>query len=642
MKSASSVLEESLPRRRMRRSVAVRIRKQHERVIPVVTPPSSTRRFAWAAARDDGRSLSGTVRPRDVRIELDARCGGGGDARATAAVPVRVAVEPGGIACATLRASTRHQSNLHCTDPGDVRRHHETTGILGFVTHAHTCAVTRGDLNPLARGCLIRPDANCPRGHGCAPARTSNTGTVPQALTATVVRAPEHRARTSRTKSPAPCIGGPRFRGFPLAEVDECPRSDRRLDLHNRYPGFGSPPCPVPMRKVSSRPDTAPGGAPFPGRLHDRSETAGRDDPGGEIHSVRRRTNSHRYWRSVGRAKLCAVATLSAEATERTDPCDRRVSPRRYARLRSRRISKRFRSAFGRYRSSSAGLPVRRGLRRRITIHRQSPRRRKLSAHGESGHWPTTANGMEPGRPAPFMRSEIAGMATPVYPPRAVRHAVPGAVAGRDRRSCRDRAVTNSKSNFERGLPCRTNHRARHRWRRPSTAIAKAWLDAWRHRLQRSTISFRRLISKVYSRRLNQAEFDTDPAIAFRKMSYLLIAKARLHAFAALRANKEGNIHSLAVQMRPALECAGPVVSMFKDLFGKEPGAESRIGRYVNAGLLSDGYPAFERTDRSQRDPEANQRCDSDGDRGRFAKLRPSGNLKRSKTSSSVRNGMAI
>ena len=37
MKSASSVLEESLPRRRMRRSVAVRIRKQHERVIPVVT-----------------------------------------------------------------------------------------------------------------------------------------------------------------------------------------------------------------------------------------------------------------------------------------------------------------------------------------------------------------------------------------------------------------------------------------------------------------------------------------------------------------------------------------------------------------------------------------------------------------------------
>ena len=37
MKSAISVLEESLPGRRMRRSVAVRIRKQHERVTPVVT-----------------------------------------------------------------------------------------------------------------------------------------------------------------------------------------------------------------------------------------------------------------------------------------------------------------------------------------------------------------------------------------------------------------------------------------------------------------------------------------------------------------------------------------------------------------------------------------------------------------------------
>ncbi len=82
---------------------------------------------------------------------------------------------------------------------------------------------------------------------------------------------------------------------------------------------------------------------------------------------------------------------------------------------------------------------------------------------------------------------------------------------------------------------------------------------------------------------IDQAEFDHDPAIAFRKMSYLLIAKARLHVFAALSANKEDNIHSLAVQMRPALECAGQVVSMFKDLFGKEPGAENRISRYVNA-----------------------------------------------------------
>ena len=31
------------------------------------------------------------------------------------------------------------------------------------------------------------------------------------------------------------CIGGHRFRGFPLAEVGECPRSARRPDLYSRY-----------------------------------------------------------------------------------------------------------------------------------------------------------------------------------------------------------------------------------------------------------------------------------------------------------------------------------------------------------------------------------------------------------------------
>ena len=76
---------------------------------------------------------------------------------------------------------------------------------------------------------------------------------------------------------------------------------------------------------------------------------------------------------------------------------------------------------------------------------------------------------------------------------------------------------------------------------------------------------------------IDKAELDDDPAGVFRKMSYLLIAMARLHVLAALRANKESNIHSLAVQMRPALECAGQVVSIFKDLFGKHPGAEARI-----------------------------------------------------------------
>ncbi|MDE2807941.1 MAG: hypothetical protein OXN90_05935 [Gemmatimonadota bacterium] len=97
---------------------------------------------------------------------------------------------------------------------------------------------------------------------------------------------------------------------------------------------------------------------------------------------------------------------------------------------------------------------------------------------------------------------------------------------------------------------------------------------------------------------INQAKFDDDPAIAFRKMSYLLIAKARLHVFAALCANKSSNIHSLAVQMRPALECAGQVVSIFKDLYGKDPSGEERISRYVNA----DYYQTVIRLSRGQID----------------------------------------
>ncbi len=90
-----------------------------------------------------------------------------------------------------------------------------------------------------------------PRRHLYARVRASTTGTVPQALTATVVRAPEHRARASRTESPAQCIGGPRFRGFPVVKVGECPRSGRRPDLHNGYPGFSLSPCLMP--KVGHR-----------------------------------------------------------------------------------------------------------------------------------------------------------------------------------------------------------------------------------------------------------------------------------------------------------------------------------------------------------------------------------------------------
>ena len=122
---------------------------------------------------------------------------------------VRGAADPRGFRRSVPRANTRA---LH-PEPRLLSTQAVTVSAI-----RHSCAHMRGharSLNPLARGCLIRPDANCPRGHGCARVRASTTGTVPQALTATVVRAPEHRARTWRTKSPAPCIDGTRFRGFP-------------------------------------------------------------------------------------------------------------------------------------------------------------------------------------------------------------------------------------------------------------------------------------------------------------------------------------------------------------------------------------------------------------------------------------------
>ena len=46
-----------------------------------------------------------------------------------------------------------------------------------------------------------------------------------------------------------------------------------------------------------------------------------------------------------------------------------------------------------------------------------------------------------------------------------------------------------------------------------------------------------------------------------------LLRKARIHTVAALRANETSNLHSLAVQMRPVLECAGQVVFRFRTLF---------------------------------------------------------------------------
>ena len=78
-----------------------------------------------------------------------------------------------------------------------------------------------------------------------------------------------------------------------------------------------------------------------------------------------------------------------------------------------------------------------------------------------------------------------------------------------------------------------------------------------------------------------RAELKCDPFHVFRLGAVLLVRKARLHVIAVLAANRNSNLHSLAVQMRPALECAGQVVSTFHSLFiASDPDS---VGKYLNA-----------------------------------------------------------
>ena len=58
-------------------------------------------------------------------------------------------------------------------------------------------------------------------------------------------------------------------------------------------------------------------------------------------------------------------------------------------------------------------------------------------------------------------------------------------------------------------------------------------------------------------------DLNADPTAVFRITSAVLLRKARVHTVAVLRANETSNLHSLAVQMRPVLECAGQVVFFF-------------------------------------------------------------------------------
>ena len=74
--------------------------------------------------------------------------------------------------------------------------------------------------------------------------------------------------------------------------------------------------------------------------------------------------------------------------------------------------------------------------------------------------------------------------------------------------------------------------------------------------------------SVIISRLRPSRYLEEDPLGVLRVTTHLLTKKARFHAMAVRSANEAGNIHSLAVQMRPALECAGQMVTIFGNLFG--------------------------------------------------------------------------
>ena len=86
-----------------------------------------------------------------------------------------------------------------------------------------------------------------------------------------------------------------------------------------------------------------------------------------------------------------------------------------------------------------------------------------------------------------------------------------------------------------------------------------------------------------------QIDLNAHPTATVRIMCALLLRKARLHTIAVLRANETNNVHSLAVQMRPVLECAGQVVFIFRnliiapDLLVEPEQALNVVGDYLNA-----------------------------------------------------------
>ena len=101
-------------------------------------------------------------------------------------------------------------------------------------------------------------------------------------------------------------------------------------------------------------------------------------------------------------------------------------------------------------------------------------------------------------------------------------------------------------------------------------------------------------------------DLDADPTAVTRIVGALLLRKARIHTAAVLRANETNNLHSLAVQMRPVLECAGQIVFFFDhtmiapNLRMTPEQAAEVVGNRLNA----DHYQTLRRRTRGDVSPE--------------------------------------
>ncbi len=97
-------------------------------------------------------------------------------------------------------------------------------------------------------------------------------------------------------------------------------------------------------------------------------------------------------------------------------------------------------------------------------------------------------------------------------------------------------------------------------------------------------------------------DINADPVATVGIAGALLLRKARIHTVAVLRANETSNLHSLAVQMRSVLECAGQVVFLYQnliiapDLLMSRENAIAAVGNRLNA----DFYQALRSRTRGQ------------------------------------------